>query len=198
MNDYFLYIIPTAIILLTYFISRLIEKGFGDYLSTLNSKVQELEGVLNLTFMKELLNFFMSSTTSQIAENVAESAERKPTEVEEKVKGASKKASRDIETLYSSMKKALQPSIDYERVKFVSQQIKILVRIYGFSIAAVDYMLVTFSIVFPSTALSRSLVGIIFGVTVIFSIFVIVIVADLSRYAGKINTAMKKLSGDSE
>lgn len=196
MNNYFLYAIPTIIVVATYFISKMIQNGFGEYLDSLGSKVQELEGVLNLTFMKELLNFFMASTSSQIAENVAESAENKPGEVEEKVKGASKKASREIETLYSSMKRALSPSMDFERVRFVSQQIKILVWIYGFSIAAVDYLLVTFSIAFPSANISRSLLGIIFGVTVIFSIFVVVIVVDLSRYAGRINTAMKKLSGE--
>lgn len=196
MNDYFLYAIPTAIVISTYVVAKMIERGFGEYLSKLEEKVQELEGVLNLSFMRELLNFFMQSTSSQIAENVAESAEKEPSTVEERVKGVSKKASKEIELLYGSMKKAIQPSIDFERVKFVSSQIKLLIRIYGYSIAAIYYVLVTFTVALPTLSLSRSLVGIFFGVTVIFSIFVIVIIADLSRYSGKINTAMKKLSGE--
>ncbi len=196
MNDYLLFIIPTAIVVATFLIAKMIEKGFSEYLSKLDEKVQELEGVLNLSFMRELLNFFMQSTSSQIAENVAESAQSAPNQVEEKVKGVSKKASKEIEVLYGSMKTAIQPSIDFERVKFVSAQIKLLIRIYGYSIASIYYVLVFFTIGLPHMSLSRSLVGIFFGVTVIFSIFVIVIIADLSRYSGKINTAMKKLSGD--
>ena len=190
-----LYLIPTAVLIATVLVSIAVRKGFRDYVAELESKVDEIESVLNLSFMRELLNFFVSSNASQAAERLVNSADKGESGVVESVTGAARRSGDDIEKLYGSMKKALQPSIDLERVRFVSGLIHTLVLIYGISIAAVMYILISVSGMSQSLSETRTLLGAFFGVTIIFSIFVIVIIADLSRYSGRIKTAMRKLSG---
>ncbi|HLH85769.1 MAG TPA: hypothetical protein VKU79_02765 [Thermoplasmataceae archaeon] len=193
MENLILLIIPTVIVILTFLISRVVKNGFSEYLQKLQDKVNELENILNLNFMRELLGFFVNSSASKMAESVAQSPSID--NVEKSVQGASRVAGKDIENLYDAMKRAVQPSMDLERVRFVSTLITRLVQIYGFSVAIVYYFLILVSIFGSMGTLLRSLDGIVFGVTVIFSLFVIVIVFDLTRYSGRINIAMRKLSG---
>ncbi|MEM0158462.1 MAG: hypothetical protein QW812_03010 [Thermoplasmataceae archaeon] len=192
-NYLILLLIPTAIVIFTFIVSRVIRRGFLDYISKLEGKVRELENILNLNFMRELLGFFVNSSASKMAESVVQQASSADS-VEKSIQGASKVAGKDIENLYEAMKRAVQPSMDLERVRFVSGLITKLVQIYGFSIAVVYYVLVIVTAINPYFGLLRSLDGIVFGVTVIFSLFVVVIVFDLTRYAGRINIAMKKLT----
>ncbi|MCL6089773.1 MAG: hypothetical protein M1393_01875 [Candidatus Thermoplasmatota archaeon] len=192
-----LYAIPTAILVATLVISRFVRGGFREYINDLEQKVGELEGVLNLTFMKELLDFFVSSKASKAAERVVSTAESDPEKVHGVVTDAARSSGQEIESLYDSMKRALQPSVDLERVKFVSGLINQLIMLYGISIAAVEYLLITLTFVPSYAGISRTLDGVFFGVTVIFGIFVIVIVFDLSRYSGRINGAIRKLTGES-
>ena len=191
-----LYLIPTAILAVTFVIARVVKGSFGDYIGDLESKVSELENVLNLSFMKELLDFFVSSQASKAAERLVSSANDNPDRVSEAVSGAARSSGTEIEKLYGSMKRTLQPSVDLERVKFVSRMINQLIYLYGVSIAAIEYLLITATIVLPNHAITVTLDGVFFGVTVIFGIFVIVIVFDLVRYSGRINSAMKKLTGE--
>lgn len=194
--DYILYLIPTAIIILTVVIARVVKNSFGEYVGDLESKVKELENVLNLSFMKELLDFFVSSQASKAAERLVSSADGDPERVSEAVSGAARSSGNEIEKLYGSMKRTLKPSLDLERVKFVSRMINNLIYLYGISIAAIEYLLITVTILLPNHQLSVTLDGVFFGVTVIFGVFVIVIVFDLVRYSGRINNAMKKLTGE--
>lgn len=191
-----LYVIPTIIVVATLLVARIVKIGFGDYVRDLESKVEELENILNLTFMRELLNFFVSSKASEAAEKLVSSVDKGEKGVTDSVSGAARISGEDIERLYSSMKKAIQPSLDLERVRFVSSLIYRLVLIYGLSISAVMYALISISGVAGDQIISRTLLGAFFGVTIIFSLFVIVIVADLTRYSGRIRGAMKKLSSD--
>ncbi len=192
-----LYAIPSAILVATIVISRIVRGGFSEYINDLEQKVGELEGVLNLTFMKELLDFFVSSKASKAAERVVSTAESDPEKVHGVVTDAARSSGQEIESLYDSMKRALQPSVDLERVKFVSGLINQLIMLYGISIAAVEYLLITLTMVPSYADVSKTLDGVFFGVTVIFGIFVIVIVFDLSRYSGRINGAIRKLTGES-
>lgn len=194
--DPILYLIPTAILIVTIVIARVVKGSFRDYIGDLENKVSEIENVLNLSFMKELLDFFVSSQASKAAERLVNSANDSPDRVSEAVSGAARSSGNEIEKLYGSMKRTLQPSIDLERVKFVSRMINQLILLYGFSIAAIEYMLISVALFLPYYSLSVTLDGVFFGVTVIFGIFVIVIVFDLARYSGRINNAMKQLTGD--
>ena len=194
--EYILYLIPTAIVILTIVIARVVKNSFGEYIGDLDGKVRELENVLNLSFMKELLDFFVSSQASKAAERLVSSADGDPEKVSEAVSGAARTSNTEIEKLYGSMKRTLQPSVDLEKVKFVSRMINNLIYLYGISIAAIEYLLITVTILLPNNQLSITLDGVFFGVTVIFGIFVIVIVFDLVRYSGRINNAMKKLTGE--
>lgn len=194
--EYILYLIPTAIVVLTIVIAKVVRNSFGEYVNDLEGKVKELENVLNLSFMKELLDFFVSSQASKAAERLVSSANDNPESVSEAVSGAARSSGTEIEKLYGSMKRTLQPSVDLEKVKFVSRMINQLIYLYGFSIATIEYLLITATIILPNHQISMTLDGVFFGVTVIFGIFVIVIVFDLVRYSGRINNAMKKLTGE--
>lgn len=194
--DPILYLIPTAILIVTILIARVVKGSFREYIGDLENKVLEIENVLNLSFMKELLDFFVSSQASKAAERLVNSANDHPEKVSEAVSGAARSSGNEIEKLYGSMKRTLQPSVDLERVRFVSRMINQLIYLYGFSISAIEYMLITVTLFLPYYSLSITLDGVFFGVTVIFGIFVIVIVFDLVRYSGRINNAMKKLTGD--
>ncbi|MCL6090046.1 MAG: hypothetical protein M1393_03285 [Candidatus Thermoplasmatota archaeon] len=191
-----LYLIPTAIVVLTMIVSKMVRGSFTEYIGDLEGKVLEIENVLNLSFMKELLDFFVSSQASKAAERLVNSANDNPNRVSEAVSGAARSSGSEIEKLYGSMKRTLQPSVDLERVKFVSRMINQLIYLYGFSIAAIEYGLISAILFLPFNSLAVTLDGVFFGVTVIFGIFVIVIVIDLVRYSGRIKGAMKKLTGE--
>ena len=194
--DLILYLIPTAIVILTIIVSKMVRGSFTEYIQDLEGKVLEIENVLNLSFMKELLDFFVSSQASKAAERLVNSANDNPNRVSEAVSGAARSSGSEIEKLYGSMKRTLQPSVDLERVKFVSRMINQLIYLYGFSIAAIEYGLISAILFLPYNSLAITLDGVFFGVTVIFGIFVIVIVIDLVRYSGRIKNAMKKLTGE--
>ena len=191
-----LYLIPTAIVVLTMIVSKMVRGSFTEYIGDLEGKVLEIENVLNLSFMKELLDFFVSSQASKAAERLVNSANDNPNRVSEAVSGAARSSGSEIEKLYGSMKRTLQPSVDLERVKFVSRMINQLIYLYGFSIAAIEYGLISAILFLPFNSVAVTLDGVFFGVTVIFGIFVIVIVIDLVRYSGRIKGAMKKLTGE--
>ncbi len=191
-----LYLIPTAIVVLTMIVSKMVRGSFTEYIEDLEGKVLEIENVLNLSFMKELLDFFVSSQASKAAERLVNSANDNPNRVSEAVSGAARSSGSEIEKLYGSMKRTLQPSVDLERVKFVSRMINQLIYLYGLSIAAIEYGLISAILFLPFNSLAVTLDGVFFGVTVIFGIFVIVIVIDLVRYSGRIKGAMKKLTGE--
>ena len=194
--DLILYLIPTAIVILTIIVSKMVRGSFTEYIQDLEGQVLEIENVLNLSFMKELLDFFVSSQASKAAERLVNSANDNPNRVSEAVSGAARSSGSEIEKLYGSMKRTLQPSVDLERVKFVSRMINQLIYLYGFSIAAIEYGLISAILFLPYNSLAITLDGVFFGVTVIFGIFVIVIVIDLVRYSGRIKNAMKKLTGE--
>lgn len=194
--DTVLYLLPTAIAAFTFVAAHWINGGFKEYIHALESKVLEIENVLNLSFMKELLDFFVSSQASKAAERLVNSANEDAESVSEAVSGVARSSNTEIEKLYGSMKKTLQPSVDLERVRFVYRIINRLIYLYGFSIAAIWYLLVSVTLFFPTNHISTTLDGVFFGVTVIFGIFVIVIVSDLARYSGRINNAMKQLTGE--
>lgn len=190
------YLIPTLIAIATFLFARFIRRSSKTYVQDLESKVNEIENVLNLSFMKELLDFFVSSQASKAAERLVNSANDSPDSVTKAVSGAARSSGTEIEKLYGSMKKTLQPSIDLERVRFVSRMIDHLIYLYGFSVAGIQYLLIALTMFLPYYSLTITLDGITFGITVIFGIFVVVIVFDLARYSGRINNAMKQLTGD--
>ncbi len=189
MESYYLYLIPTLILVITLLIYRVSGKGFSDYRTRLENKVETIERISNMVFTKDMLSMFLktSSISTQMFFTEREIAEEKGEEVSKEAMPMM--SMKDMRSLETSLKHALQPSRDLERVGSDSSLIRKLMIIYGVLIAAIEYVLVTSSIISFSSRVVFQLDGIVFGFTIIFSVVLLIILVDLFKTAKNISAA---------
>lgn len=185
----YLYSFPTLILLALLLIYRLSGKGFNEYLSHLALKVQTIEKLSNMVFTKDMLSMFLRNSSlntqlffseRELAEEMGE--ESKPSEMP-------MMSMKDMTKLETSLKNALQPSRDLERVEHNSSMIRKLMIVYGILIAVIEYILVSATLFSFTGGIILQLDGIVFGVTIIFSLVFLLILADFFTTARKINNA---------
>ncbi|AKA49310.1 hypothetical protein IX51_09580 [uncultured archaeon] len=189
----YLYIIPTLILVVSFLIYNISGKGFKDYISRLESKVKTIEKLSNMVFTKNMLSMFLrnSSLNTQLFFSEREIAEEMGEET--KPDDMPMMSMKDMEKLESSLKNALQPSRDLERVKHDSSMIRKLMIIYGVMIAITEYVLVTATQFAFTDSIIFQLDGIVFGITIIFSAVLLLILVDLFTTARKINNAFENV-----
>lgn len=189
MLAYYLYIIPTLILVVTVLIYRVTGTGFREFSSKLESKVKVLESLSNMIFTKDMLSMFLktSSISTQMffteRELAVERGEVASREAEPMM------SMKDMRSLEASLKKALQPSRDLERVRNDSSLIRKLMIVYGILIALTEYFLVSSTLLSLSSSLTFQLDGIVFGITIIFSAVLLLVLIDLFTTSRKINFA---------
>lgn len=185
----YLYIIPTLILVVLFLLYRVSGKGFSDYTARLSSKVKTIEKLSNMVFTKDMLTMFLrnSSLNTQLFFSERELAEElgedtRPNEMP-------MMSMKDMTRLESSLKNALQPSRDLERIEHNSSMIRKLMIIYGLLIAGIEYILVSATLFAFTDKVIFQLDGIVFGVTIIFSLVFLLVIVDLFTSARKINVA---------
>ena len=189
----YLYIIPTLILVVTLLIFRISSKGFNDYTSRLEKKVGTIEKLSNIVFTKDMLSMFLrnSSLNTQLYFTEREIAEEKGEDAQPSEMPMM--STKDMSKLETSLKNALQPSRDLERIKHGSVQIRTLMIIYGVLIAITEYILVSATIYAFNDRLIFQLDGIVFGITIIFSLVLLLILIDFFRTARNINHAYESV-----
>lgn len=193
---YYLYVIPTLILVVTFLVYRISSKGFSDYASRLENKVSTLEKLSNIVFTKDMLSMFLknSSLNTQLFFTRRELAEETGEETDPS--DMPMMSVKDMTKLELSLKNALQPSRDLERVKHSSTIIRTLMIIFGVVIAITEYIVVTASIFGFDVRYVFQLDGIVFGVTIIFSAVLLLILVDIFTTARKINSAYNNVESD--
>ncbi len=196
---FYLYAIPTLILVLTFFIYRISGSGFREYVARLEAKVKTIERLSNMIFTKDMLSMFLKTsslstqmffTERQLAEEKGEEASREANPM---------MSMKDMRSLEASLKSALQPSRDLEKVKGNSLLIRRLMIVYGCLIAAIEYVLVSSTLFTFTDSIILQLDGIVFGITIIFSIFLLLLLLDFFNSSRKINTAYDNVDyGSSE
>lgn len=184
-----LYIIPTVILIATFLIYNFSGKGFSEYTARLSSKVQTLEKLSNIVFTKDMLTLFLknSSVNTQLYFTERELAEETGTQARE---GDSPLMSmKDMEKLETSLKNALQPSRDIERLKHDSSLVRKLMIVFGVLVAGTEYALVSATLFALTDKVIFQLDGIVFGVAIIFAALFLIILLDMFATSRKINTA---------
>ncbi len=189
----YLYIIPTLILVVTLLIFRISSKGFNDYTARLEKKVGTIEKLSNIVFTKDMLSMFLrnSSLNTQLYFTEREIAEEKGEDAQPSEMPMM--STKDMSKLETSLKNALQPSRDLERIKHGSVQIRTLMIIYGVLIAITEYILVSATIYAFNDRLIFQLDGIVFGITIIFSLVLLLILIDFFRTARNINHAYESV-----
>ena len=192
----YLYIIPTLILVVTFLIFSVSSKGFNDYTARLEKKVGMIEKLSNIVFTKDMLSMFLrnSSLNTQLYFTEREIAEEKGEETQPSEMPMM--STKDMTKLETSLRNALQPSRELERIKHGSVQIRTLMIIYGVLIAITEYILVSATIYAFNDRLIFQLDGIGFGITIIFSAVLLLILVDFFRTARKINLAYENVEYD--
>lgn len=185
----YLYIIPTLILAVTFLIYRVTGTGFREFSARLESKVKTLERLSNMIFTKDMLSMFLktSSISTQLFFTERELAVERGDVASNEAKPMM--SMRDMRSLEASLKNALQPSRDLERVRNDSSLIRKLMIVYGILIALTEYVLVSSTLLSYSSSLTFQLDGIVFGVTIIFSAVLLLVLVDLFTTSRKINFA---------
>lgn len=188
---YYLYAFPTLVIVFTLLIYTFSRRGFRDYTARLENKVKTIERLSNIVFTKDMLSMFLKNssmntrlffTQREIAEETGEaggsSADDMPL-----------MSMKDMAKLEGSLKNALQPSRDLERMNHDSSLIRKLMLIYGSLIALTEYFVVSARLFLLGQNLVFQLDGIVFGITIIFSVIMLLILMDLFNMSRRIHTA---------
>ena len=139
----YLYAIPTAILVATYLIYSLSGRGFSEYTGRLSTKVMTLERLSNIVFTKDMLTLFLknSSINTQMYFTERELAEEKGEKA--KADDSPLMSMKDMTTLEMSLKNALQPSRDLERLNHDSSLVRKLMIVFGVLVAGTEYALVS-------------------------------------------------------
>lgn len=184
---YFLFLIPTAIIVLTVIVSITVRNGLRDYLNELDEKVRKAERILNLSLTRDLLSFVVNNSVKRASKIMA--ALEKGEDNSDDGEDVAKLVGNDIEDLYESFKKASEPNRHLDRVKFISGFITKLVLFYGVSISSIEYIQIYITYLPSLGHLSQSLDGIIFGIAIISSVILAVVIGDMAIYSRRIKQA---------
>lgn len=184
---YYLFLIPTAIIVLTVVVSITVRNGLRDYLNELDEKVKKAERILNLSLTRDLLSFVVNNSVKRASKIMA--ALEKGDEDSDDSEDVAKLVGSDIEGLYDSFKKASEPNRQLERVKFISGFISKLIVFYGASIASLEYVQISFAYLPSLSHFSHSLDGVIFGIAIVSSAILAIIIGDMAIYSRRIKQA---------
>jgi hypothetical protein len=185
---YLLYVFPAIIFILTTIIYFVVRNGLKDYVENLSSKVKEIESVLDLSFMRDMLTRFMSRSAARAAQMLRTNPSASGTEGT----GITLHSGEDMDRFYASIRKAAQPSIDLERVNFVASLLQKVLLIYGYSIALVEFALISFSLFPAYSSYYGDFDGIFLGGTVFFSVVVVLMVFDLQLYSKRIKSSVNR------
>ncbi|MCL4342212.1 MAG: hypothetical protein M1431_09000 [Candidatus Thermoplasmatota archaeon] len=184
---YLLYIFPAIILVLTTVIYYVVKNGLKSYLENLSSKVKEIESVLDLSFMRDMLTRFMSRSAARAAQmlrtNVTATATDGPVTIN---------SGDDMDRFYASIRRVAQPSIDLERVNFIASLLQKVLLIYGYSIAVVEFALISFSFFPAYSSFYGDFDGIFLGGTIFFSVVVVLMIADLQIYSKRIKNSVNR------
>lgn len=192
----YLYIIPTAILVVAFLIYRILGKGFSDYAARLESKVRMLEKLSNIVFTKDMLTLFLknSSINTQMYFTQRELAEERGDGTN--ADDSPLMSMKDMTKLETSLKNALQPSRDLEKVEHDSSLIRKLVIIFVIMVAGTEYALVSSTLFSFTDSIIFQLDGIVFGIAIIFAAVIMLILWDLFSTSRRITTAYDNIEYD--
>lgn len=176
--------------MVTFLIYSISGKGSQEYSSRLQSKVKTLERLSNIVFTKDMLSLFLknSSVNTQMYFTERELASERGEDAR-KGDDTPLMSMKDMTKLENSLKNALQPSRDLERVIHDSSLIRKLMIVFGIVVAATEYALVSSTLFSFTDKIIFQLDGIVFGVAIIFAALILIILVDMFTTARKINVA---------
>lgn len=150
--------------------------------------MKEIESVLDLSFMRDMLTRFMSRSAARAAQMLRNNQSATSTE------GSALTINRgdDIDRFYASIRKVAQPSIDLERVNFIASLLQKVLLIYGYTIAVVEFALISFSLLPAYSSYYGDFDGIFLGGTIFFSMVLVLMIADLQIYSKRIKNSVNK------
>jgi hypothetical protein len=189
-----LYLIPTFVLLMSFLAYIVIKKGLVGYFDQMKDKVDKLGEILRISFTEELLRFFSNSNASDTAQILSENIANRQFNNVNTITTTSLNAMRDVNQLYSKMKDSFEPDLNYSKIKQSYQLLTRIVLVYGFSIAVLMYLLVGFVSLSSTQDYTREFALIILGGTVVFSLFLVIIILDILKYANKIDNTISKES----
>jgi hypothetical protein len=189
-----LYLIPTFVLLMSFLAYIVIKKGLVGYFDQMKDKVDKLGEILRISFTEELLRFFSNSNASDTAQILSENIANRQFNNVNTITTTSLNAMRDVNQLYSKMKDSFEPDLNYSKIKQSYQLLTRIVLVYGFSIAVLMYLLVGFVSLSSTQDYTKEFALIILGGTVVFSLFLVIIILDILKYANKIDNTISKES----
>lgn len=189
-----LYLIPTFVLLMSFLAYIVIKKGLVGYFDQMKDKVDKLGEILRISFTEELLRFFSNSNASDTAQILSENIANRQFNNVNTITTTSLNAMRDVNQLYSKMKDSFEPDLNYSKIKQSYQLLTRIVLVYGFSISVLMYILVGFVSLSSTQDYTREFALIILGGTVVFSLFLVIIILDILKYANKIDNTISKES----
>lgn len=189
-----LYLIPTFVLLMSFLAYIVIKKGLVGYFDQMKDKVDKLGEILRISFTEELLRFFSNSNASDTAQILSENIANRQFNNVNTITTTSLNAMRDVNQLYSKMKDSFEPDLNYSKIKQSYQLLTRIVLVYGFSISVLMYILVGFVSLSSMQDYTREFALIILGGTVVFSLFLVIIILDILKYANKIDNTISKES----
>lgn len=162
----------------------LINKGLKEHIAELSKKVEIVERVRLLEFSRDLLEFFSQSNASTA---VQEMVEKIVSDVsDESFTAISLTAGKDIEKLYTSMKSALNPVIEFSRVRSVSQFLFRLIVLDGAILSFITAVVIFFIAISDLFSLYKFLESITIAWGITFSISLTLLGTHVMRFDKKL------------
>ena len=187
-----LFLIPTIVLFISFLAYFITKRELTKYFDEMQNKVDKLGEILRISFTSELLRFFSNSNASDTAQILSENIANKKFENVSTITSTSLNAVRDVNQLYRTMKDSFEPDLNYSKIKQSYRLLTRVVLIYGLSISGLMYLLVGLTKSTSTAIYSRDFASIILGGTVLFSLFLTLIIIDIVKYNRKIDDRISK------
>ena len=187
-----LFLIPTIVLFISFLAYFITKRELTKYFDEMQDKVDKLGEIMRISFTSELLRFFSNSNASDTAQILSENIANKKFENVSTITSTSLNAVRDVNQLYRTMKDSFEPDLNYSRIKQSYRLLTRVVLIYGLSISGLMYLLVGVTRSTSTVIYSREFASIILGGTVLFSLFLTLIIIDIVKYSKKIDDRISK------
>lgn len=172
----FVYFIPVIGIVTTIIVYLLIDRGAGEYIGNLTARVEYINNIAYLEFIKDLLEFLKEGEIGTILG--ALESEDDPKKAESTIFGKYEEIMKQVAPIRRSLNKIEETNSQLSKIKTEISLLPVLTVIYGGGGTSIVMGIIIWIMRAQSTHVGNLILQYFLGSTVVFAIFITVIWAD--------------------
>lgn len=189
-------LIPVGILVICIVTYITLGRAFRGYFKGLEERSSLLQRVLYLVMTKDIVSFFASPEANRIVDILYDEGGNGREDLEDMLLESVQSAGPEIERLYTSLRKAYEPSASMFRAKSASVMLRLNVLLYGVAVSISEFVEVYFYYIEDIHSITF-INGLVFGGTLVFAMLLVSMSLYIYFESRKINRHMQNLADPS-